>query len=360
MTKVSSFEVVMNGGDDASKLKAWRTKGPIGKLHNTVVHIKHNASRRSLFESKQRQANDSESEDSLAEQIYRVVVNGGIRWNSTYLMIERAMKLKDALHLYQDDQNAACDADDYLTTEDWRQLADLKALLAPIYKCSLRVQEANSPLYDVLTTMDFVLTHLETAKEQATEVEASYYKACVNLGWSKLDQYYARTDLNPAYIMSVFLHPHYKLPWFKAKWDAREYNRALAVINDVYLNAKEKHGRPAPAPVRLNRAELDDFDAYNRLSSPYEDEDDDLQRFIAEKPAQFGTDPLEWWVANEQYYPVLKHLAFTYLAAPASTATNERLFSIAGNVVNEERPRTQAQLAQAVQCLRSWHDQGLS
>jgi uncharacterized protein YacL (UPF0231 family) len=137
MTKVSSFDAVMNGGDDASKLKAWRTKGPTGKLHNTVVHIKHNASRRSLFESKQHQANDSESEDSLAEQIYRVVANGGIRWNSTYLMIERAMKLKDAVHLYQDDQNAGCDTDDYLTTEDWRQLADLKALLAPIYRCSL-------------------------------------------------------------------------------------------------------------------------------------------------------------------------------------------------------------------------------
>ena len=80
---------------------------------------------------------------------------------------------------------------------------------------------------------------------------------------------------------------------------------------------------------------------------------------MTEKPAQFGTDPLEWWVANEHLYPVLKHLAFTYLAAPASTAANERLFSIAGNVVNKERPRTQAQLAQAVQCLRSWHDQGL-
>jgi hypothetical protein len=97
-------------------------------------------------------------------------------------MIEHAIKLKDALHLYQDDQNAAYDADDYLTTKDWRQLADLKALLAPIYKCSLRVQEVNSPLYDVLTTMDFVLTYLEMAKEQATEVEASYYKVCVNLG----------------------------------------------------------------------------------------------------------------------------------------------------------------------------------
>ena len=110
--------------------------------------------------------------------------------------------------------------------------------------------------------MDFILTYLELAKQQSTEVEASYYKACVNLSWSKLDQYYAKTDLNLAYIMSVFLHPHYKLSWFKAKWDAREYNRALVVINDVYLNAKEKHSRPALAPVKLNCEELDDFDAY--------------------------------------------------------------------------------------------------
>jgi hypothetical protein len=216
-----------------------------------------------LFESKQRNANASDgSEDSPAEQIYRVVVNGGIWWNSTYLTIERAVKLKDALHLYQDDLNADCDKADYLTPEDWHQLAKLKALLAPIFKCSLRVQEANSPLYDVLTTMDFVLTHLELAKAQVTEVEASYYKACVNLGWSKLDEYYCRTDLNPAYIMSVSLHSHYRLPWFKAKWEAREFSKAVAVINDIYLTAKEKHGRPAPPPpARFNREELNDFDA---------------------------------------------------------------------------------------------------
>jgi hypothetical protein len=32
---------------------------------------------------------------------------------------------------------------------------------------------------------------------------------------------------------------------------------------------------------------------------------------------------------------VLKHLAFTLLAAPASTVADEHLFSITGNVVNE-------------------------
>jgi hypothetical protein len=56
---------------------------------------------------------------------------------------------------------------------------------------------------------------------------------------------------------------------------------------------------------------------------------------------------------------VLKQLAFTYLAAPPSSSDDEGLFSIAGNVVNEERPHTPAELAEAVQCLRSWHENKL-
>ena len=81
MTSVSSFEVVINGGSsDEAKLTVWRKKGPVGKLHNTVIHIKSSSSRRLLFESKQRQGGSTpEDEESDAMKIYRVVVNGGIR-----------------------------------------------------------------------------------------------------------------------------------------------------------------------------------------------------------------------------------------------------------------------------------------
>jgi hypothetical protein len=99
--------------------------------------------------------------------------------------------------------------------------------------------------------------------------------------------------------------------------------------------------------------ELTAYEQYNRLSSPTEDEDDDLQRYKSAKIEKFGTDPLQWWKDNGHLYPVLKQLALTLLTAPASSAAVERLFSIAGNVVNEERPHTQARLAEAVQCLRS-------
>jgi hypothetical protein len=70
-------------------------------------------------------------------------------------------------------------------------------------------------------------------------------------------------------------------------------------------------------------------------------------------------EPLDWWLLHQDDYPVLKHLAFTLLAAPASTSADERLFSITDNVVNEERPHAQQELAERVQCLRSWHHEGL-
>jgi hypothetical protein len=52
-----------------------------------------------LFESKHTEVADEYSETSYSK-ILRLVTNGSIRWNSTYLMIERAIHLRDALILY--------------------------------------------------------------------------------------------------------------------------------------------------------------------------------------------------------------------------------------------------------------------
>jgi hypothetical protein len=45
-------------------------------------------------------------------RILRLVINGGIRWNSTYLMIERAIHLRDALMLYQSHEDAEVPTDE--------------------------------------------------------------------------------------------------------------------------------------------------------------------------------------------------------------------------------------------------------
>ena len=69
---IAAFNATIATKDEATRLQAWRKKGPIGKLHLLVVHIKHSNQRRVFFESKQREAGGK------ASKLYRVVLNGGI------------------------------------------------------------------------------------------------------------------------------------------------------------------------------------------------------------------------------------------------------------------------------------------
>jgi hypothetical protein len=137
---------------------------------------------------------------------------------------------------------------------------------------------------------------------------------------------------------------------------------AMAVIKEQFLLAQRLHNIDAPrTSVSPPIKEASGFAAYNKLSSRKgRQPQDELARFMAADLPAEGEDPLQWWLCHQEQYPVLKHLAFTSLSAPASTAADERLFSMAGNVVNEQRPHTQQPLAQAVQCLRSWHAEGLT
>jgi hypothetical protein len=54
--------------------------------------------------------------------------------------------------------------------------------------------------------MDYLLYHLE---EQRSQPGSLFFMACLNISWLKLKKYYAVTDLNPAYILAVFLNPYY-------------------------------------------------------------------------------------------------------------------------------------------------------
>jgi hypothetical protein len=97
-----------------------------------------------------------------------------------------------------------------------------------------------------------------------------------------------------------------------------EYRKALAYIDKQYNITKSRHGVAiAPTDLTHIQKELTDCDAFNRLLSPSDDDDDDLHRYKSARIVVFGTDPLQWWKDNEHHYPVVKHLAFTYLAAPA-------------------------------------------
>lgn len=196
------LERSLQSKDEQARLQAWRKKGPIGKLHNLVIHIRNSPARRIFFESKQRESlNDS-------NKIYRIVLNGGIRWNSSCDMIERALKLRDALHLYQDHycnvpaKEGPLVAEDCLISEDWLELTDLLHLLKPLKRMSLNVQSTaldgeHGALHEGLTTLDHLLTSLEDLKTAYTHLPASHFKASINLGWKKINKCCKLSDRTP-------------------------------------------------------------------------------------------------------------------------------------------------------------------
>lgn len=210
---MTSLETTLKYGSKEQQHHAWLSKGPIGKLYNLVTHIKANNLRIAIFESKQSEViADSETPHI---KILRLVTNGGIRWNSTYLMIDRAIYLRDALTLYQSHDDVTLHKDNHLIRDDWDELADLNQLLKPIYEVSMHVQSVGTQagaLHNTLTSMDYLLTHLETRR---TQLGSSHFIVCLNLGWKKLQKYYQITDLNPSYIIAVFLNPYYRQMWFK-------------------------------------------------------------------------------------------------------------------------------------------------
>ena len=61
----------------------------------------------------------------------------------------------------------------------------------------------------------------------------------------------------------------------------------------------------------------------------------EVERYLDLAPAPRDTNILEWWAQHEQEFPKLSRMARTYLGCPATSASAERLFSIAGRVFDD-------------------------
>ena len=47
--------------------------------------------------------------------------------------------------------------------------------------------------------------------------------------------------------------------------------------------------------------------------------------------------PLQWWAQSEDRFPRLAKLGKRYLAVPATSTPSERIFSLAGNAITQQR-----------------------
>jgi len=93
---------------------------------------------------------------------------------------------------------------------------------------------------------------------------------------------------------------------------------AMGSFSD-FMFAMETHGiLPQPEVEVEDKVEVGEAELYLTMS-----------------PAPQGTDVLQWWASNKPRFPNLARMAQQFLAVPATSASAERVFSLAGRVFGD-------------------------
>jgi hypothetical protein len=123
--------------------------GPIGKLHNHVIHIRSSANRTTWF---------------IERAGKMIPLDNRTRWNSWFLMLCVALedKVKAGLQLYVEDYKDDL-KDDILSISEWIHLRTIRDFLQSFHEATLFLQGDRTTLERVLESVDVLKDMIQTA-----------------------------------------------------------------------------------------------------------------------------------------------------------------------------------------------------
>jgi hypothetical protein len=123
----------------------FRLLGPLGKLHNIVVHTRGSSPRSRRFHE-------------LANRM--IPLDNRTRWNSWFYMLQASLQQQAAIDTYTKEHLHQL-SEDYLLPTDWDVLRRLKEFLHPFEQATRENQGQYARLDQVLETMDALFRHLQ-------------------------------------------------------------------------------------------------------------------------------------------------------------------------------------------------------
>lgn len=326
-----------------AKIKEWRARGVVGRLHNIVVHIRGSNKRQSEYMT--------EFEiDCEKIPAFMVHIDNDTRWSSTHDMILSAVKNKERLNYYISRTPEL--TDDAVSTDDWEDLKEMLELLKPFKIVTMLGQQKGTTMGSVASSLwgyDYLMAQLERWEEKSPRGETGF-RAAVNLSWDLLKKYYKETDKAPIYVAGMVLDPRQKMEYFERNWcsdwvsSAKE--RLRSIYNEYYSEQPEimhsSFTRRSTTTIQQASERLteggwssDILDIYSFL---YGDDNrrmtDELEMYLAERTLPFADkeeklnfDLAAYWQANSAVYPTLAQMFWDIAATPSMSAEPERVFS---------------------------------
>ena len=323
------------------QIQQWRKIGPLGKLHNVIIHIMASPQRVQKFKS-------------LSGGLLPIRDNS-TRWNSWYLMIDRAVsKIKSAIQLYiADDESLASDT---LSSDDWRLLISIQKILKNFYDATKASESSKAALDLTLRTVDFIIASFEEALEEFNEHDV--LRESLHAGLTLITSYWNKYQFSPVYTTAIVLDPREKMDYFK-KWNADWAPNLRSDVRTFWETTYLSSTTITPSKPSAQKQTDNAFFLWrNRMRDESVSNGDELERYLTEPRVNFSDDEpaFDWWIQSEQRerFPLLSKMAIDIFSVPPMSAEPERVFSGAKLTITHQRNRLKMNTIEALQCLKSW------
>jgi len=184
--------------DQIEYLRAWRRKGPLGRLHNCIRHILTSPQTSELFQQ-------NAGRHNLEGASLLLISGDGSSWREDLAAISRALLLRDPIDdfigstIIRDQILDECSlAFDELSSHDWDDLTKLVELFEPVKMWTIRLQKqgAATPLSDILPAYEELLSHFDNQMECHSSANSpAHTLSCLNAAWLLLREYVSLTIL---------------------------------------------------------------------------------------------------------------------------------------------------------------------
>lgn len=381
--------------DGTIKTPMWKLCGPIGKLHYTVVYIRKTPQRRQEFAAG---GPDCDSTTLVPKQ------DNTTRWNSAFLMIVRALSLRQQIDYFSFQNRSIRDNDgglkpeQILTPEDWLILTQLAEGLQVFHTATVALEgyakdakfgamwecipvlevlsnnlirlQVEYPLSTTFKTTDISNMNPKPEHLPGANPATEFMCESVNRAWVKFQEYYSLTGRSIWYIAGLILNPEQKWNYLEYAWgDEKDWVlTAKRQFKDLWAQYKpaqpssshpETVARSSLASRELRRKESlleDELNAWRHVSKKKAKIMDEYEEYLSTPPLEAGTvtNLVIWWGHHSGQWPNLSRLAFDALSIPAMSAECERCFSDAGRTITDERASLAPDSIEACSCVKNW------
>ncbi|XP_010484797.1 PREDICTED: zinc finger BED domain-containing protein RICESLEEPER 2-like [Camelina sativa] len=368
-------------------------KDNVEAIWNGVQYVRASSKRLEAFEQKVESGKMTRGSLSL---------NCKTRWNSTYLMLTRALKFRLAFDrmeaedkLYNDYFCETVEGKKRIgppCKDNWDEIERLVRFLVIFYNSTLVVSASSTvssyKCYNEIVTIERNLSALSTNSDLKLSLKAEAMRDKFNKYWD------GSKKLKKMLIIAIVFDPRNKMKFASLCFDIlygkdnAESKEITKVVNEVLVNLFNEYNattvgssfqsQTASSSQSGHESQGDlnqkmDFDSdieYQRVDTMYnelvneigfQDASSELELYLKEKVEtpkanQLGIkfDVLGWWRINSPKYPILASIAKDVLAMQVSSVASESAFSNSNRILDPFRSCLTHYMIEVLMCSEQW------